>query len=92
MKFQNPSFKFFLNGRTNVRTKGQAQTNMLPTFSKLGANRPDKNVFPENLRHIMRKPAFCKCKNKDADQLSGSRAAVQGVCFCYKNSKLPLLP
>ena len=36
MKFQNPSFKFFLKGRTN-ETNGQAESNMLPTFSKLGA-------------------------------------------------------
>ena len=37
MKFQNPSFKFFLNGRTNGRTDGQAENNMLPTFSKFEA-------------------------------------------------------
>ena len=41
MKFQNPSLNFFLNGRTHVRTDvrkdGQAESNMLPTFSKLGA-------------------------------------------------------
>ena len=45
MKFQNPSFKFFFNGqtdeqrngRTKKRTDGQAESNMLPTFSKLGA-------------------------------------------------------
>ena len=41
MNFQNPSFKFFLNGRrdkqTDERTEGQAESNMLPTFSKLGA-------------------------------------------------------
>ena len=43
MKFQNPSFKIFLNGRTDKQTQthgqtdGQAESNMLPTFSKLGA-------------------------------------------------------
>ena len=37
MKFQNPSFKFFLNGQTDKQTDGQAESNMLPTFSKLGA-------------------------------------------------------
>ena len=36
MKFQNPSFNFFLNGRTNGRTNGQAESNMLPTFCKVG--------------------------------------------------------
>ena len=36
MKFQNPSFKFFLKGQTNKRTDGQAESNMLPTFFKVG--------------------------------------------------------
>ena len=29
----------------------------------------------------MRKPAFCICKNKDADQLRGNHAADQRLCF-----------
>ena len=33
MKLQNPSFIFF---STDRRTDRQAETNMLPTFSKLG--------------------------------------------------------
>ena len=36
MKFQNPSFKFLFE-RTDEQTDGQAESNMLPTFSKLGA-------------------------------------------------------
>ena len=36
-EISKPSFKFFLNGRTNRQTNGQAESNMLPTFSKLGA-------------------------------------------------------
>ena len=37
MKFQNPSFRLSLNGQTKKQTKdGQAESNMLPTFSKLG--------------------------------------------------------
>ena len=43
MKFQNPSFNFFLNGRTNKRTDRQAESNMLPTFSKLGALKRRQN-------------------------------------------------
>ena len=31
----------------------------------------------------MRKPAFCICKNKDADQLRGNRKADQRLCFRY---------
>ena len=40
MKFQNPSFNFFFertDEQTNGQTDGQAESNMLPTFSKLGA-------------------------------------------------------
>ena len=47
----------------------------------------------------MRKPAFCKCENKDADQLRGNREADQRyrkadqrLCFCYMDSTIPLLP
>ena len=50
----------------------------------------------------MRKPAFCMCenkgadqfrclcKNKDADQLRGNREADQRLCFRYTDSTIPL--
>ena len=31
----------------------------------------------------MRKPDFCKCENKDADQLRGDREADQSLFFRY---------
>ena len=40
----------------------------------------------------MGKPAFCKCENKDADQLRGYREADQRLCFRYTDSIIPLLP
>ena len=40
----------------------------------------------------MRKPAFCICENKDADQLRGDREADQRLCFRYIASTIPLLP
>ena len=40
----------------------------------------------------MRKPAFCICENKDADQLRSDREADQGLCFCYTDSTIPLPP
>ena len=40
----------------------------------------------------MRKPAFCICENKDADQLRGDREADQRLCFRYTDSTVPLLP
>ena len=35
------------------------------------------------MRRDVRKPDFCICKNKDADQL---------LCFRYTDSTIPLLP
>ena len=40
----------------------------------------------------MRKPAFCICENKDADQLPGNREANQRLCFRCKDRTIPLLP
>ena len=39
----------------------------------------------------MRKPAFCICENKDADQLRGNHEADQRLCFRYTDSTMPLL-
>ena len=39
----------------------------------------------------MRKPDFCICENKDADQLRGDREADQRLCFRYIDSTIPLL-
>ena len=41
---------------------------------------------------VMRKPAFCICENKDANQLHSYCAADQGLCFHYTDSTIPLLP
>ena len=40
----------------------------------------------------MRKPAFCICENKGADQLRGNREADQRLCFRYTDSTIHLLP
>ena len=39
----------------------------------------------------MRKPTFCICENKDADQLRSNREADQRLCFRYTDSAIPLL-
>ena len=63
----------------------------------------NKNNLPCHLSHktlarlaymsrVVRKPAFCICKNKDADQLHVNSEADQCLCFRYKDSTLPLLP
>ena len=38
----------------------------------------------------MRKPAFCICENKDADQLCGNRTTDQRLCFRYIDSTIPI--
>ena len=38
----------------------------------------------------MRKPVFCICENKGADQLRDNHAADQHLCFCYIDT-IPLL-
>ena len=40
-----------------------------------------------HLSLVMRKPTFCICENKDADQLRGN----QRLCFRYIDSTIPLL-
>ena len=39
----------------------------------------------------VRKPNFCICENKDADQLRGDREAYQRLCFRLLDSTFPLL-
>ena len=46
----------------------------------------------DNLSRDVRKPDFCICENKDADQLRGDREADQRLCFRYTDSTIPLLP
>ena len=40
----------------------------------------------------VRKPDFCICENKAADQLCGNRTTDQRLCFRYMDSTIPLLP
>ena len=52
----------------------------------------DDFLSKDGLSRVMRKPAFCICDNKDADQLRGNREADQRLCFRYIDSTIPLLP
>ena len=56
----------------------------LASYSNMNANK-------SNLSRVMRKPTFCICENKDADQLRGNRKADQRLCFRYIDSTIPLL-
>ena len=48
---------------------------------------PNRN----QVSRVVRKPAFCICENKDADQLRGNREADQRLCFRYIDNTIPLL-
>ena len=39
---------------------------------------------------VMRKPDFCICENKGADQLCGNHKSDQGLCFRQIDSTIPL--
>ena len=47
--------------------------------------------YLDKLSHVVTKPAFCICENKDADQLRSYREADQRLCFRYSDSTNPLL-
>ena len=48
-------------------------------------------IHMKYLSRVVRKPAFCLCENKDADQLRGNREADQHLRFRYTDSTIPLL-
>ena len=68
-----------LNQRESVKLKGSV---------KKGKQEP-RDHHQTSL--VMRKPDFCICENKDADQLRGNREADQRLCFRYTDSTIPLL-
>ena len=43
------------------------------------------------MSRIVRKPTFCICEIKDADQLRGNCEADQHLCFRYLDITIPLL-
>ena len=47
--------------------------------------------FHLKMSPVMRKPAFCICENKDADQLRSNCTADQRLCFHYSDITIPLL-
>ena len=53
-----------------------------------------KEIFKQislHMSQVMRKPTFCICENKGADQLRGNREADQRLCFRYIDSTIPLI-
>ena len=48
----------------------------------------EKGAADYHLSLVMRKPAFCICENKDADQLRSNCAPDQRLCFRYTDTTL----
>ena len=48
--------------------------------------------FTGQMSRIVRKPDFCLCENKGADQLRSNCEADQRLCFRYSDSTISLLP
>ena len=44
-----------------------------------------------DMSRIVRKPDFCLCENKGADQLRSNCEADQRLCFRHSDSTIPLL-
>ena len=51
-----------------------------------------KNNGLHTMSHVMRKPAFCTCENKDLDLLRNHCAADHRLRFHFTDSTIPLLP
>ena len=49
-------------------------------------------IYTLYMSRVVRKPAFCICENKDADQLRGNPEADQHLCFRYIYNTIPLFP
>ena len=47
-------------------------------------------LYKIEMSRVVRKPAFCLCENKAADQLRGNREADLRLCFRYTESTIPL--
>ena len=61
-------------------------------YANLHTARLASQLCTLELSRVVRKPAFCICENKAADQLRGNREADQRLRFRYMDSTIPLLP
>ena len=57
----------------------------------MGSMSAQNPIVSLDRRLVMRKPAFCICENKDADQLRSNCAVDQHLCFRYIDTTIPLL-
>ena len=62
-------------------------------IGSLLASASESDIYSIELKmgRVMKKPAFCICKNKETDQLRGSREADQRLCFRYSDCTISLI-
>ena len=75
---------------TVVRITARPDMLLLFTVEEKATFQTNKNLL-NHMSRVVRKPAFCICENKDADQLRGNREADQRLCFRYTDTTIPLL-
>ena len=86
-----------LNLNTNKQTRNRHKTFhfnfYFPKQTAITTYEPHREKTCScHMSRVIRKPAFCICENKDADQLRSNREADQRPCFRYTDSTIPLLP
>ena len=75
MKFKNPSLNFFFEPR-DARTDAQAESNMLPTFSKLGHKKKWRHPFSHH-------NPICYHGNQWSDLAEFQTHPSSHVCYHY---------
>ena len=79
---------YFIHCCSYVRPFTQCGDNTCPILTVYNIR---KSFLKYDWSSVVRKPAFCICENKDADQLCGNREADQRLCFRYIDSTITLL-
>ena len=75
--------KLHMEGKTDEARADLARLALIRKQREEAAKKRDEEKKGKAMKMscAMRKPAFCICKNKGADQLHGNRAADQRLCF-----------
>ena len=74
--------------KAHVRIDAQNGTKII-NLTKAELVQADSDAY--NMSRVMRKPDFCLCENKGADQLRSNCETDQRLCFRYTDSTLSLL-
>ena len=70
--------------------EAREQDEVRTEFTKMATQMQLEVSSRVNMSRLIRKLVFCKCENKDADQLCCYSAADQCLCFPYLDSAVPL--